>query len=403
MFTSTPANKWVEGNTLKALKIKLYPTTIQRKIKNEIFNTTRYVYNKTVECIKNGHEISFQSLRNKLVTVKNNPLINDWETDIHKDIRAGAVNDVVKAYKTCFQNLKRNNISNFKIGFKSRKKPTDSVCISKSSISIKDGKIVFCMKTHKVLVEKYNKEINTYNKTHKRKKKIITELSMNYKVGKRTNIKNIVIKNDCRLCKDGKDMYIIIPVEAQKTEISNKKICSLDPGSRTFMTGYDIDGRIIEINKQELIDKFYKKIQLLQSKRIKQKTINKYYKKIKNNIDELHWKSIKFITKNYEVILLPHFESQKMISNKKLHKSTNRNIQTLSHFTFKTRLIYKCSLIKNSKLFLVDESYTSKTCGKCGVVNNIGSSKTFRCKGCNYETDRDHNASRNILIKNWYI
>jgi len=56
---------------------------------------------------------------------------------------------------------------------------------------------------------------------------------------------------------------------------------------------------------------------------------------------------------------------------------------------------------KNIKLKIVNESYTSKTCGKCGEINqDLGASKNFKCEKCGLETDRDYNGSRNILIKN---
>jgi putative transposase len=49
----------------------------------------------------------------------------------------------------------------------------------------------------------------------------------------------------------------------------------------------------------------------------------------------------------------------------------------------------------------VNESYTSKTCGKCGEINNkLGSQSIFKCKTCKIEIDRDINAARNICIKN---
>ena len=57
-------------------------------------------------------------------------------------------------------------------------------------------------------------------------------------------------------------------------------------------------------------------------------------------------------------------------------------------------------------LFLVDESYTSATCGICGKLKRrgeLGSNKTYRCNGvsgCGIVIDRDVNGARNILIKN---
>ena len=47
-----------------------------------------------------------------------------------------------------------------------------------------------------------------------------------------------------------------------------------------------------------------------------------------------------------------------------------------------------------------DESYTSMTCGNCGIRNKqLGGNETFYCEKCNFETHRDINGARNILLK----
>ena len=57
---------------------------------------------------------------------------------------------------------------------------------------------------------------------------------------------------------------------------------------------------------------------------------------------------------------------------------------------------YSCNVIE------VNEAYTSKTCSKCGKLQNIGSKKIFRCK-CGLEMARDLNGARNIFLKNIYL
>ena len=60
---------------------------------------------------------------------------------------------------------------------------------------------------------------------------------------------------------------------------------------------------------------------------------------------------------------------------------------------------FKCKEYKR-KLILVNESFTSKTCTKCGnLKNDLGSSKVYNCKNCGISIDRDHNGARNILLK----
>jgi transposase len=70
-----------------------------------------------------------------------------------------------------------------------------------------------------------------------------------------------------------------------------------------------------------------------------------------------------------------------------------------SFHRFLEKLKFKCENT-NTKLYIVTEEYTSKTCTFCGVINNVGSSEIYKCKECKSVIDRDVNASRNILIKN---
>ena len=46
----------------------------------------------------------------------------------------------------------------------------------------------------------------------------------------------------------------------------------------------------------------------------------------------------------------------------------------LAHYKFKERIKYKAKL-NNCVVIDCCESYTSKTCTKCGTLNNIGSKK----------------------------
>lgn len=45
----------------------------------------------------------------------------------------------------------------------------------------------------------------------------------------------------------------------------------------------------------------------------------------------------------------------------------------------------------------LNESFTSKTCSKCGTMNNdLGSQKIYKCSECKVIMDRDINGARNI-------
>lgn len=174
---------------------------------------------------------------------------------------------------------------------------------------------------------------------------------------------------------------------------NEKKIVSLDPGVRKFMVGYDPNGKVVFIGKDAHKD-------ILQLLHDADKTKDKrMWRKIKNKISELHWKTINYLMLNYDHIMIPDFKVSGMLKGKKISKQTKRMLCMYSFHSFMLKLKYKCK--KNGKkLYVVDESYTSKTCTLCGKINEVGGSEVYKCEGCKNEVDRDVNGSRNILIKN---
>ena len=237
----------------------------------------------------------------------------------------------------------------------------------------------------------------------------------------KTNLKKLGFSSfefSCRLNMVNDHYYLSIPyVRNIKSEKTNK-VCAIDPGVRTFLTGYDKDGFIFEIaNKKDMthIYKKKKKIAQLQSrlklklsklKRNKiKKEIRNIYQKIKNCINDLHHKTSKLLADSYDEVLLPIFKTQEMVKkseHRKINKITADRLLTLSHFKFRTLLDHKMK-VRGKKLHVCTEEYTSKTCGSCGRLNHkLGSSEIFRCNydTCKMEAGRDANAARNILIKN---
>ena len=143
----------------------------------------------------------------------------------------------------------------------------------------------------------------------------------------------------------------------------------------------------------------------------KKKKIKKY-KKISNIVDNMHNQLSSYLTKNYNNILVPQLPVKKLVrkwDNKKndepklinrvINSITSRIMNYLSFNKFLTKLKSLCS-IRNTKLYIVDEIYTSKTCGRCGYIKtDLNSNKTYKCNDCKLELDRDYNGARNILLK----
>lgn len=310
---------------------------------------------------------------------KDNPLIKDWELETPKDIRAEAVNDMIKAYKTAFSNLKSNNINHFKLQFRSRKKE-GSIAIPHTAIKMKDGNMF--------IYKKYVKD--------------------KIKLSKDKSLINIKIEHTCRLKNNKGKWFLYIPVKS-KIEIEKAPLesCSLDPGTRKFQTIYSEES-ILKIGiRKENIKKLQEKLDSLQSLRSNKIITKSHYNRknskiqfrLKNLIDELHYQTISYLTKTFKTIFIPKFESQELIKINTF-KKFRRDLLSLQHYTFQQRLISKSKMKNGCVVRICTEEYTSKTCGRCGSLTNVGSSEVFKCQKCGLEIDRDVNGARNIHIKN---
>ena len=70
-----------------------------------------------------------------------------------------------------------------------------------------------------------------------------------------------------------------------------------------------------------------------------------------------------------------------------------------AHYRFRQRLLFKAR--EHGKVVIVvNEAYTSKTCTRCGELNEkLGGSKKFKCRACGLVLDRDINDARNIALR----
>jgi putative transposase len=189
------------------------------------------------------------------------------------------------------------------------------------------------------------------------------------------------------------------------------KVIALDPGVRTFLTGYDGES-IFELGKGDIgrIQRLCSHLDFLMRKAAKacRKQMRRMYKaasririRVRNLIDECHKQIDNYLTIQYKVIFLPTFETSQMVvkSTRKLNTKTARAMLTWASYRFKTFLK---SLAQRRGVIVVDvnESYTSKTCTACGFVHEkLGGSKIFKCPNCGHKHDRDWDGARNILIR----
>jgi putative transposase len=303
----------------------------------------------------------------------------EWETKTPKEIRAEAVKDVCKAYKTLFTNLKKGHIKRFKVGFRLKKEKQQCLSIPKSFIKNKEGKIIIAP---------------SYFESEKD-----AMISMGKKTIKK--YKELEIQHDCRLVKKNHQYWLFIPVDIEPPV--NPPIlstyCGIDPGVRTFMTTFGNSGCYEYEHSESMIRSIDKKIQSYgqRKKPIRKRKYLKQEQRKDHVVTELHWKTIHALLSNNDILFYGDIQTHNIV-RKNENRTLNRDVNNLKFYQFKQRLEFKASEL-GKKVLLVKEHYTTKTCSFCGTMNEPGNSKIYHCKSCNKTVGRDVNASKNILLK----
>ena len=91
-------------------------------------------------------------------------------------------------------------------------------------------------------------------------------------------------------------------------------------------------------------------------------------------LSELHRQAARFLVDNFDVILLPSFETSEMVERgrRRIRSKTVRNLLTLAHYRFKLFVRHKAAET-GAILLDVSEAYTTKTVSWTGeMLENLG-------------------------------
>ena len=388
--TKKNKNKKNSEDLLASIKLRIYPDPEQKLILNRWFGTSRFIYNKSLNYIKEEFNkkqrkssdiLNIKDLRSKLINDSNYTNENKWLLEIPYDVKDESLRDLVKNYSSNFAKK-----TSFQIRHKKRK----------------DGNSLNVLSKH------WNKKSGMYSKIFTNNLRCERKLPVNLDYTSR------IIRDDLG------NYFICIPSLRKKEEKENKetvlsydnqvnKTTSIDPGVRTPLTCFDPTGKIIKFGSNDLAHLFrlfhYKnKLQSLITKTKNHSQRYKYKKalirltqKINNLVQDSHRKISLWLCQNYNTIIIPklNFHNFKQMSKK------NRTKMSLwSHCAFVDRLVDKSKEFLNCKVIIVQEDFTSKTCGNCGFIKkDLGKAETFNCDKCSLCIDRDTNGSRNIFLK----
>lgn len=367
---------------LKTRTYRLHPTAEARVTLRRWFGSARVTYNRCVEALKTRRVSgNLKALRADALNADSPALAEKpWLAETPYDVRDDAMRDLLKARKAL-----RKLGKPFELKFRSKKDKLQTVVFHKKHWSRASG--VYAAVRHGLRATK----------------SLPTELP-----------------SDARLTMDRAGrfhLHVSVPLAIASPSSAPHPSChgviALDPGVRTFLTGYLPDGGIVEFGRGDMsrITRLCHAYDQLQSKTAKANSRHKYrmrraavrlQTKIRHCVDDLHRHTAKRLCATQRVVLLPVFETQQMVKRaaRRLSSKSARAMLTLSHFRFRQHLLHKAREHPWCKVFIVTEEYTSKTCGACGHLHDkLGGSKRFSCPKCSAVFDRDWNAARNILLK----
>lgn len=356
---------------------------IQIKKVNKLFDILIKKLNR-IKKIKNTEEkkinnlFRYERLRtNVLKDIRNHIQIKSTDNK-NKRIRTHILDTAIKmactSYKSCISNFINGNIKKFKIKYWRHNR-------NKKIIEIESEFII----NNKMFYNVFGDFTYKYN-------------NKDYVLQKET-LKIMYVK-------DINKYYLLISEKIDLVDTNSKKYIAIDQGLKPFVA-CRTNNELISLgsNTSTMVKEYLKRIDNINNandltNQQKRKKERKYYLKLKNKMDEIHWKTIKYIISNYKYVIIGDL-SMKDASNKKTSSISkeNKRVGLMMKFSeFRKRLEYKC-LINNIKIEIINEAYTSKVCSTCGhCKKELKGEKEYYCIHCNKKRDRDFNSATNMIL-----
>jgi putative transposase len=354
---------------MKSKKIRLFLSKSQEKQVEQWFGAARFCYNQTVAYLKQpGTKADWKAIKTEILHS-----LPDWCKAVPFQIKSIAIRDACIAVREAKKKFAKLGSFN-EVGFKSRKNPSQSCYIPSSAIS-KSG---------------------IY-------KTILGEIHFNESLP--------IELMDSRLVRRYGRYYLTVPYESQRHVSENQaRVVALDPGVRTFQTFVSENsvGKIGEAGNLAIQKLCFRLDDLISrtskatgnQKKSMRKAQDRLRMEITNKIDELHHKTARFLVDNFDVILLPTFETSQMVTkaNRRIKSKSVRQMMSFAHYRFKQFLKHKA--FETGKMVIdVCEAYTSKTVSWTGEINHkLGGSKTVTSSD-GRTMDRDFNGARGIFLR----
>ena len=219
-------------------------------------------------------------------------------------------------------------------------------------------------------------------------------------------------RNISRLTLRHGQYHLVVPYDERRPpqRENQARVVALDPGVRSFLTWYTNDsvgkigeGAFFRIQRLcERLDDLLSRAAKAPARRRRnmRRAADRMRVRIENLVSELHRKTARFLVDNFDVILLPSFETSEMVERgrRNIRSKTVRNLLSLAHYRFGMFLRHKAQEV-GVAVISVNEAYTSKTVSWTGeVLKNLGGSSVVVGQDGD-RMDRDYNGARGIYLR----
>jgi transposase len=437
---------------LRSYKVRMVPTTEQKRELKRCFSAARDSYNWTVAEMQrrwdaskraraNGeqpekHWGSMYSLRKAYLDSGLRP---DWSKSVNRTFVVSGVQSAVCAYKSNWEKQKIDPSHHFEVKFRSiRRTKTEAIAVAGDGESSQkqspllrferagDGELP---RLRAECLAHFGSNLKEVGGIRLQDKKHVVEKLL--KVGNR-------LPEECAILWDKrtddwhfKFVYDLPVLPDPDPGFETKRVVATDPGVRNFMTFYcprsGSFGRLFERGRGQITERCLEldarasalalkaneiaaattagedKRELHRELRTLRRRNARERKRLRGFVEAGHYAAAGFLLRHHEVVVCPKLETKAIAESGTIGSNAVRAMLTFSHYKFQQRL--QSAAFRFPGRVVVDdggEPGTSRTCTHCGRwKQDLGAAEVFHCPACGVKVDRDLAGARNNFFAAW--
>lgn len=421
-------NKLTGGETMRTLKIRMWPTTSQTKELKRCFDVARLAYNTSNQRVKGGEQPNFIKLRTHWRTLQPPAFANTPSTKVSSNIQARAIKQLVDAYSTNLAKKRKNPHLDFEVKDRHIKNnATEVIVIEKDSPLKKTSTLLRFEPSPNVCTRKGHKECLAFFGNNL---KDTGGIRMQDRSIQRLLDEGNRLKEDAKILWDKRInafFFIYTYVQPAIPKVhpqQQERIVATDPGNTPFQAwysptsgehGYCLQGAERDLLKRnKTIDTLKKRIkgpnngsrrtrcQRRNTRLTLRRKLAREQRRLHGWVENAHYDTANFLLSHHDIVIQPKLAVSRLVVNKAtrcIPSVVARTMITWSHFLFRQRL--KSAAARYPERIVIEsiEPGTSKTCTNCGHWKaNLGAAKLYVCDRCGIHVDRQLAGARNNFL-----